>query len=174
VNFLQTQSPDQFERVFHDWGLFVAISIILSLLLGAACIYCMARIYQVRLNEWARFKAAGQTVAARDVPKTQLRWNRVLEQIGSEDEREWRLAILEADIMLNELLDVLGYKGETMADKMKMVNRSQFRSIDAAWEAHGLRNRIAHQTLALPLEKRDARRAITQYESVFREFGFIE
>ena len=39
------------------------------------------------------------------MPRTQLRWNGILEEANSDDERKWRLAILEADIMLNELLE---------------------------------------------------------------------
>ena len=76
--------------------------------------------------------------------------------------------------MLNELLDVQGYRGETMADKMKQADRATFRSIDAAWEAHGLRNKVAHQGSALLLNAREARRVIGLYEQVFREFKIIQ
>lgn len=174
VNFLQMASPETFDRVFRDWGLFVAISIMLSLLLGVGSLYCMIRIWQVRQNEHAKRRAFAHTVAAKDVPKTQLRWNRIREQIASEDERQWRLAILEADIMLNELLDVQGYRGETMADKLKQVNRATFSTIGQAWEAHSVRNMIAHQGMMQPLDSREARRVVGMYEQVFREFKFIE
>ncbi|MCE9541605.1 hypothetical protein K8R03_03565 [Candidatus Kaiserbacteria bacterium] len=174
VNFLQMASPETFDAVFHNWALFTAISIMFSLLLAVGAIYCMIRIWQVRQNEHARRKAAAHTVAAKDVPKTQLRWNRIREQIASEDERQWRLAILEADIMLNELLDLQGFRGETMADKMKQVSRTNFSTIGLAWEAHGVRNMIAHQGMMQPLDAREARRVIGMYEQVFKEFRFLE
>jgi hypothetical protein len=174
VDFLQMGSPDTFQHVYDNWALFVAISIMFSLLLAIGCIYCAIRIIQLRQNERDRHKAYAHTVAARDVPKTQLRWNHVREQIASEDETQWRLAILEADIMLNELLDVQGYKGETMADKLKQANRATFRTIDLAWEAHQMRNRIAHEGSRLSLDGPQARRVIGMFEQVFREFQFIE
>lgn len=174
VNFLQSASPDTFNSLFQNWSLFVAMSIMFSLLLAVGCIYCAIRILQVRQNERARHMAYAHSVAAKDVPKTQLRWNRVREQIASEKDEEWRLAILEADIMLSELLDVNGYKGETMADKLKQANRASFHTIDLAWEAHLMRNRIAHEGSHLHLDAHEARQTVGKYEQVFREFKFIE
>ena len=128
----------------------------------------------MRQIERRRFESAQQTVAARDLPKSQLRWNRVREQAGSDSEQSHRLAILEADIMLNELLDVLGYKGETMADKMRGVDRINFNTIDLAWEAHKIRNKIAHQGAIHSISAREARRVVALYERVFKEFHFIQ
>lgn len=175
VSFLErTSSPGQFSSFSHNWSTFVAISMFLSFLFSTGVIYCVIRIRQVRHHERLKFEAAAHTVVAQDTPKTQLRWNRILEQIGSGHEQQWRLAILEADIMLNEILDLQGYKGETMADKMKQVDRAGFNTIDQAWEAHKVRNRVAHQGASEHLSEREARRTINLYASVFREFKLIE
>lgn len=174
VHFLQTSaSAEAFGGVYHYWTLWIAIIVIACLLLGASIIYCALRIMQVRRHERDVWQAAAHTVESRDVPRTQLRWNRVLEQVHGDDERGWRLAILEADIMLNELLDVLGYRGETMADKMKQIDRTRFHTIDLAWEAHGIRNQIAHQGTHKKLDSREARRTLMLYEKVFKEFNFV-
>ena len=121
-----------------------------------------------------KFRAAAHPVAKQDVPRTQLRWNKIVEQANSNSEQHWRLAILEADIMLNELLDLKGYKGDTMADKMKQIGRADFNTVDEAWEAHKVRNRIAHEGSAHKLNDRETRRVIALYEKVFREFKIIE
>lgn len=174
-DYLQAVStPGAYDTLMHDWGIFVALSLFISLLLATLIIYCVIRLLQIRHHERLRFEAAQSTVAARDVPRTQLRWNRIKEEVGSEDEQKMRLAILEADIMLNELLDTLGYKGETMADKMRQVDRANFNTIDLAWEAHRARNAIAHQGSAAAMTLRDSRRIISLYEKIFREFRFIE
>ncbi len=175
VEYLQTtSSPGFYDTLFHRWSVFVAFSLFVSLLLAALIIYCSIRIFQVRQMERRRFAATQRTVAAHDVPKTQLRWNRVLEETHSEDPKSWRLAILEADIMLNELLDTLGYRGETMADKMRAVDRANFNTIDFAWDAHKVRNSIAHRGSAHELNSREVRRVISLYERIFREFRFID
>ena len=117
VEYLQMSSaPGVWDTLFYHWSVYVAASLFASLLLVALIIYCTIRIQQIRYHERRAFAAAAHTIVAQDVPKTHLRWRRILQQMESDDEQSWRLAILEADIMLNELLDTLGYKGETMGD----------------------------------------------------------
>jgi hypothetical protein len=173
--FLQTTgAPSTIDRFATAWETYVAVSVLVSLFLAAAIIYCVMRILQIRYTEKLRFKASEESVLIKDVSKTQLRWNRILEQTQSDSDQNWRLAILEADIMLNELLDLQGYKGETMADKMKGVARGDFKTIDLAWEAHRMRNQVAHQGEGIALSSSDANRVIGLYRQVFREFRFIE
>jgi cell division protein FtsL len=175
AEYIQTIStPGTYDTLVRDWGIFVALSIFVSLLLVTLIIYCVIRILQIRHRENLKFAAAQHSVASHDVPKSQLRWKRIVEEASSEDEQKIRLAILEADIMLNELLDTLGYRGETMADKMRQIDRSNFNTIDAAWEAHRARNAIAHQGSEAKMSLNDSRRIIGLYERVFREFRFIE
>jgi hypothetical protein len=173
-SYLQNISPPPiYQQFIADWGLFASISLFISLLLASLLAYCITRLMQVRRFEHLRFEAAAASVAARDIPRTHLRWERILTEITSENEQNWRMAILEADIMLGELLDTLGYRGETMSDKMRAVERADFNTIDLAWEAHRARNRIAHETSETPLNPRDARRTIDLYQRVFREFNFV-
>ncbi|MDB5238568.1 MAG: protein of unknown function with transrane region [Candidatus Kaiserbacteria bacterium] len=173
-NFLQTTaSAEAFSELYTDWHVLVTLSIIISIILMIGIVYCVLRIFQIRKTEEDRFRASAHPVAAKDVSRVQLRWNRIVEQTRTENEQNWRLAILEADIMLNDLLDQLGYRGETMADKMKQIERTRFNSIDMAWEAHLVRNAIAHQGSLQALTQREARRVVGLYEHVFREFRYI-
>ena len=167
-------APAAYQSFITDWGIFAAFSIFISLIGASLLAYCVIRLRQVRRFEQLRFDAASATIVAHDVPRTQLRWERIMAQINSDSEQSWRLAILEADIMLNELLDSLGYRGETMADKMKTVDRADFRTIDLAWEAHRARNRIAHESSETGLSSRDAHHVIDLYTKVFREFQFVD
>ncbi len=175
VEYLQMASaPGAYDALFQKWSTFVALSLLFSLCFAAIVIYCVVRVFQIRQTERRRFAAAQHSVAAQDSPKSQLRWNRILEQAHGDSEKAARLAILEADIMLNELLDVLGYKGETMADKMRGVDRANFNTIDLAWEAHKIRNRIVHDGDAHTMTEREIRRVIALYERVLKEFSYIQ
>ncbi|QQG38232.1 MAG: hypothetical protein HYS26_01605 [Candidatus Kaiserbacteria bacterium] len=170
----QTSAPGTYDALLGAWYTWTVLSFALSIPFLAVVIYTFIRIMQIRTAERRAVAAAQRTVAAEDVPRTQLRWNRVLDQASSSSPEGWRLAILEADIMLNELLDLQGYKGETMADKMKRVERGDFNTIDDAWEAHKVRNRVAHEGSAHELSPREVRRIINLYERVFKEFKYIE
>ncbi len=101
------------------------------------------------------------------------RWKKVLEHSASENPSDWRVAIIEADIMLDDLLGVLKLPGSTIGDKLKAVEPSDFLTLDQAWEAHKARNMIAHQGSDFLLNQREVRRIISLYEAVFKEFKMI-
>jgi len=175
IQYLQTASaPGVWDDLFYHWSVFVAISLFVSLLLIALVIYCVIRIQQIRYHERRAFAAYAKGPSIEHAPRAHVRWQRILDQLQEGSDQSIRLAVLEADIMLNELLDTLGYKGETMADKMKQVARADFHTIDIAWDAHTYRNRVAHESAATPLDKHEAERVIGLYQRVFREFRFIE
>ncbi len=101
------------------------------------------------------------------------RWEKITEHIASQNPSDWRLAILECDIILDEMLTKMSYHGETLSDKLKAVEKSDFLSIDKAWEAHRVRNAIAHEGSNFQISDREARRVVSLYEEVLREFHYI-
>ena len=83
------------------------------------------------------------------------------------------MAIIEADSMLESLMADLGFHGNTLGDRLKMANQDTFKGLTSAWEAHTVRNRIAHEGLAFELSQHEAKRIITLYEHIFRQYGYI-
>lgn len=90
--------------------------------------------------------------------------------MSSQSEALWRIGIMEADNMLAIVLKEKGYEGETVAD---MLKNASFKTVQLAWDAHGVRNRIAHEGSDFELTEREAKRAFGLYESVFRELKVI-
>ncbi len=101
------------------------------------------------------------------------KWAKVLEHMNSVNPSDWRLAIIEADIMLDELLTANGYHGDSVGDKLKGIEPSDMLTLDAAWEAHKVRNRIAHSGSDFELNERETKRVIALFESVFKEYEII-
>ncbi len=99
-------------------------------------------------------------------------WLEVLKNMDSENESNWKLAIIEADKMLDTMVKAMNYPGENLGERLKGIEPSDFLTLENAWEAHRIRNRIAHES-GFMLSRRDARRAISLYESVFKEFNYI-
>ena len=100
-------------------------------------------------------------------------WGNVLTHLFSQHGSDWKLAIIEADAMLESLMDQLGFKGETLGDKLKSANQDNFPQLTMAWEVHTIRNRIAHEGLAFELSQHEAKRVIALYEQIFHGFGYI-
>ncbi len=101
------------------------------------------------------------------------KWQKVILHINSENPSDWKLAILECDIMLGEILEKMGYHQDSIGEKLKSVEPSDFINIESAWEAHKIRNAVAHEGSEFVINHREAKRVIGLYELVFREFDFI-
>ncbi len=103
-----------------------------------------------------------------------VQWQVVLNHVNSESVAEWKLAILEADNMLDEILEDQGYLGETVADKLKAMDPARIASYNDVWDAHKLRNQIAHGgALDMDISKKIARDTIAKFGNAFRDLGYI-
>jgi len=151
--------------------LYIIFANILSIILLLGIIYSVVRTRQVEESWDAAVNPRPEEAEA--VRPKNIRWQTVTNHINSDNPSEWRLAILEADIVLDDLLDSLGYVGDTIGDKLKAADPAHFRNLNNAWEAHKIRNAIAHEGADFTLTQREARRIIDLYESVFVEFNFI-
>lgn len=101
------------------------------------------------------------------------RWEHVELLLKSHNSSDWRQAIIEADVMLEEMLDKMGYPGVSIGDKLKNIEKSEFETLDKAWEAHKVRNRIAHDGVIYKLPYDEVTRVIGLYRAVFKEFYWI-
>jgi hypothetical protein len=110
----------------------------------------------------------------KSTPNKQIgRWEKIVQLSESENSSDWKVAVIQADIMLDELLQKLQLPGVTMGDKLKAVEKSDFNTIESAWEAHKMRNNIAHEGNDFLINQREIRRIISLYEVVFKEFEMI-
>ena len=97
------------------------------------------------------------------------RWQDVEMHVASERPNDWKLAIIEADIMLGDALKERGYAGLSIGEQLKSMSPAQFTSLQDAWDAHRIRNRIAHEGADFVLTQSLAREAIVKYERALRE-----
>ena len=162
------------------WGV-IFTGMALSMLLLFLVIYTQIRLVQVEhegfhaLEEHeheAQVHAHGpEGETAGGVIRT--RWDDIFELSNTGNESDWRRAILEADIMLSDALRSHGYEGPTVADQLRMANPIQMTTLNMAWNAHKMRNRVAHEGERMQLSERDVRATIDEYRRVFEELGAI-
>jgi len=153
-------------------GIIVITGIILTLILLALIVYANIRLVQVQHEGYQRFEEklrSAQTQGTKNIGKNE-RWERIILLADSPSQSDWRRAILEADIMLGDVLDNQGYAGPVVGDQLKMANPLQMTTLDLAWKAHKMRNDIAHEGEVLQLTERDVRATIDYYRRVFEEF----
>lgn len=153
----------------------IAITIIAYLISAGAIaflVYTTTRKAQVLASEEAKYATFVSAERAEDEVEHH-RWKHVRELVESASPNDWRQAIIEADIILEDMLRNMGLPGNSVGEKLKAANPAHFKTLQEAWEAHKVRNDIAHQGSEFPLTDRIAYRTILHYENVFREHGEI-
>jgi hypothetical protein len=99
-------------------------------------------------------------------------WLKIKERLKSGLESEFKLAVIEADTLLEDVLKKMGYTGDTLAERLKQVPANILTSSDAAIEAHKVRNNIVHDP-DYRLELAEAEKAVSLYEKVLTELDFL-
>ncbi len=167
-----TGSTD-YAGIIHSIGSWLlTILTFLFLILFAWAVYIRVRIHEVDQELNASY--SGHFV--KPVPKSEhknQRWVTIAAHFASQNQNDWRAAIIDADAMLDELVTSLGYTGEGLGEKLKSIKINDFPTIQSAWEAHKLRNVIAHEGAAYNLTERQKEVVRKQYENVFRSAGII-
>lgn len=144
---------------------------ILTILFIAGIVYTLIRIREIRIEEAERLHPKVKEEAPKDFRHE--KWEVVLDHLNSNNEAEWRLSIIEADNILDELVQRLGYPGENLGERLKSASAQEMVSLQNAWEAHKFRNQIVHEGSDVHLTYPEAKRIVGLFEVVFREFNFI-
>lgn len=153
------------------WVFVTVLAYLISAAILALLVYLSIRQHQIETEEADKYDFL--SVEEADDTTEHSRWSHVQTLIESGSASEWRQAIIEADIMLDDVLASYGYPGNSVGEKLKAGDPSRFRTLQDAWDAHRVRNDIAHQGSAYPLSEQIAHRTIAKYRNVFLEFGVI-
>ncbi len=153
------------------WELLKNILAIFAVFFIFVIIYVLVRLYELRKKEREELM-----VIIKEDPQPKpvnQKWESVIQHMLSNNPAQWKLAVIEADTILDEMVTAMQYKGANLGEKLKMIEPADFNSLDSAWEAHKVRNRIAHEGSDFVLSKEEAERTIGLYEEVFSEFNYI-
>jgi hypothetical protein len=153
------------------WSLFTYLAYIVTLVSIGVLVYATVRFKQTEEEEAPKYTT--EEPAAAEVATEHSRWKHIAALVESPSENDWRQAIIEADIMLEDILTTHGYVGETVGEKLKQGDPAQFHTLRDAWDAHMVRNQIAHEGSAYALTDQIAYRTIAKYKNVFEEFRAI-
>lgn len=161
---------DEFIKIFH-----FLLGLIAIFFMAVIC-YSIIRILEIRKEEKERHHTKVSNYQGNKIGKNisiNEKWENILFHLNSMNENDWRIAIIESDLILENLTKKLNLAGDNLGERLKSANRDKFKTLDNAWEAHIVRNKIAHEGSNFPFSKREAERVVALYETVFREFGEI-
>lgn len=191
-DYLFNQGLEFFRNLFYQVGnvdseivsAYNTILFFLALFFITLISYCAVRMFEIRNKEKKHLRHEIAEYAYHQAEREQKlregeggskneRWKKTLSYLFSQHSSDWKLAVIEADAMLESLMDQLGFKGVNLGDKLKGATQEKFHGLSSAWEVHTIRNRITHEGASFELSQHEAKRVIALYEQIFREFGYI-
>ena len=120
-----------------------------------------------------RVGARGVNMPVVSKSKLQKRWNKIKERLKSENISQYKLAIIEADSLVEEFLGGIGYRGENMTQKLEQVSELHLDDHrETLSEVHKLRNRIVHEA-NFEVDRQTAQNALEVYENFLRYLEFL-
>lgn len=101
--------------------------------------------------------------------KTKAHWEAIKKRLESQEEKEFKIAIIEADEMVGDLVRRMGYQGENLGEIFKNVPEAQVESITKVKKAHETKNRIIHDE-NFPVNLELAKETLSYFEEFLDEF----
>lgn len=156
------------------WTIYSIVALSLSALFIFGIIYAYIRIGQmseVEGENLARQEQIWKELHGGNIENN--RWRSVQDHLSSSNPNDWKLAIIEADVLLERMLEKAGYAGNTVGERLKSASTRSFATLDDAWTAHRVRNQIAHGGTDFVLTNKIAQETLILYERVFKEFDVV-
>ena len=100
------------------------------------------------------------------------RWQKTLARLETAQEAEYKLAVIEADSMLNETLKRMAFPGATIDERLQNLSAAIVANVGEVQEAHALRNNVVHDpNFRLSLD--DAKKTLSAFEKTFQSLDLI-
>lgn len=155
------------------------IFIIVDVILLVLTIYALKEGWKFRPHLWSHAAHSHATTAphaAVDARQKMVkdRWavlSKKFEDTISNDSR--KVAIIEADKLVDNLLKDSGFEGKSMADRLEQLSPEKVTTLNRLWRAHRLRNEIVHSP-DFEVSPSLAERTMEDYEAFLREVKLLE
>lgn len=160
----------------NTWSTIGVISSILSLICIAVIVFSIVRMREIQLHEKEEIDHEIAHALSRKKESdrnTNPRWHYIQTLIESPNESDWRVAIIEADSLLEDTLKERGLSGTTVSELLEDAKSNGYRSIQDAWDGHTVRNKIAHEGSTYPISQIEGRRVIKLFQNFFEEIRVI-
>ena len=161
-------------KMFRVWREYInPIFVILDVVLFGVLIFAAIKAWPTRpqlsiLYKYEKVKKTKKPTYGKIVAM----WQRVAEKMKTGTPEAVRLAVIEADAVVDEFLKQVGYEGDHLADRLSQIVPGELDSMEGVWRAHRLRNNLVHAP-QIRVTRREADEALKQFENFLKELGAL-
>ncbi len=136
-------------------------------IIGLALAFLIVR----ALRRWIRRVFASERLEGMDRKAIQARWSEIERNADVGNEMHLKIAVMEADKLLDHALKAMAMPGKTLGDRLKFA-AYRYPKIRNVWGAHRLRNSLAHEA-SFYLDPVMAKRAIKEFKEALRTLNLL-
>lgn len=158
---------------FHPFMPFIYV---LSVIVTGALIWFT--FYCISASNWVKSKIIEKGMdyfSVGDVGKYRLLkvWKHVIARMKTNNPSNWKLAIMEADELMDEVIKSSGYRAATIDERFKQAESGVFPTIDQLRDAHQVRVKL-NRDPEFNVTKEEAMRVLRIYQQAFKENGLLD
>ncbi|MEI7621919.1 MAG: hypothetical protein WCJ51_05290 [Candidatus Moraniibacteriota bacterium] len=121
-----------------------------------------------------RVGTKGENIPSVSVNKMRKRFDQIVARLESGNVSQYKVAIIEADALVAEMIGKLGYGGENLAQKLEQVGEMHMEGHkETLSDIHKLRNQIV-QEADFEIDREAAENALHIYEDFLKYMQFLD
>ncbi|MFH1173364.1 MAG: hypothetical protein V1692_02450 [bacterium] len=106
-----------------------------------------------------------------DKEEIKKRWQELEELLSRKGELNYKMAVLEADKLLDHVLKDMRFGGSSLGERLK-VACYKYPNLKKVWAWHKIRNLLVHEA-DYHLRENEARKAIAGFKAALKELGVL-
>jgi hypothetical protein len=100
-------------------------------------------------------------------------WQDIRHKLESANETDYKVAIIQADAFIDDLVSRMGYAGDNFGERLANIPADHIVNIEGMQQAHEIRNRIIHDENFV-VSREDAEIALGQFEELLKSYQVID
>ncbi len=101
------------------------------------------------------------------------KWREILIRLELGDDANMKLAVLEADNIVDDILKKMALPGRNFEERLRQFEQQELPSLSLLWEAHGVRDKIVKDP-NFQISKDEAKRALEGYEAALKDLEYLD
>lgn len=104
--------------------------------------------------------------------KMQKKWAKIKGRLESENVSQYKVAIIEADSIIDDVIAKIGYVGKNMTERLDKIKPGQLENLEEIRNIHQIRNRIIHEA-DFSVDRKIAQQAIEVCEDLLKHLELL-
>lgn len=147
------------------------------LFIGISIFFIVLSIYILMNTQWLKFRytqdiSEFSKFKSYEFEKFAKDWKKIMKRLETGLESEYKLAIIEADVMLEQVLERMGHIEPTIEEKINKVTPSDIPSVNELKVTREIRNDVIHDP-DYDLSQEKSKEVLSVYEKAFKELNIL-